>query len=1629
MNCQACFSTDHLPPIRWNSCLSRWHAVLFWAWWVLLAGQLARCQIATGGDIVLNELFYHPTFEQSDEEWLELYNRGNRTINLSGWRLSDGVQFEFPPYLLRPGEYVVVCANPKIFRQKFSETPALGPWRGSLRDRGELVRILDAESRIADEVKYASEGDWGQRWRVTEAGFPGWAWASLHDGLGNSLERIRPEVDGGIGQNWTSSKWKLGTPGGVNSETQLALAPFILKSQHHPAVPSPTDYVTITCQILATGTNNPSVTIFHRIDGSDSYQSAPMQDDGLHGDGAAGDTVFGAILLPQARGTIVEFYVQAQADTGTRVWPEPTHGSGGALANCLYQIDDAPQGLLPRYRLIVTAAERQVLKQLEDQPWYLPSNAQVNATFICMENGHSEVRYRCGLRQRGTTSRDVDPPSRRVNFPNDHPWRGVRAINLNGVRPHSQVVGSALARLAGLPAARARLVEVRENGIARSGSASPVAGLYAHNEELDEAYCDAAFPGDGDGNLYSTSSFADLQYLGDAATNYSVLYYYTKETNRGGNEDWSDLIGLTRAFAQTPDSEFRSTLSKLVNADEWAAYFACTFLIGNTESSLAYPSFRSGVWNTGDYFLYHGIRDSRFQLIPYDFDSVLGTEGGDVSGPYVAANIPAIGRFLGDPDFGGRFHAALSRLSTTVLSPESVSDVIDRLLAPHIPEVHREGMKAFIRGRPTRLHSVAPPTFRLTNAAPLVNGAVVVPSDSMRYTLGGIANPGSIRHLRVQNQDVAVRGIDGSWSVDLPLNPGMNWFSLEGVAPDGTRVVHQTHRVWRETPAGLNTGGTLTVDTVWHASQNPVIVWSDLVIPKGRRLQIDPGTTVSFTKGAKIVVQGLLLALGKPDQRIFMGVAPIYNATWGGIRFENTIEENQLNQVDLVQPAQSPLFLTNSAATFVGLTFQQANGNLLLAYYSSLLVHGCDFPDVTFGEPVGILGVLPKGQMRFEGNRFGKTVGYADVIEASLLKLPGPILEIIDNEFLGGGDDGLDLDGCDAYVAGNTFRHFKKDAFNQSTSISSAIAVGFYSPGLTSDIIAVRNIFIENDYDFEFKEGATLDVRHNTFLRGHHGSMAFSEPLRPGTALGKSARFVGCIWDGYATPMVHLNPDWITNGTIQVEVQHSILSQAGPFIGTNVLALDPRVVSAEGEGHLHHESPARRLVSPGLDAGALVPESPFLLNRPQPISDQRSYALSVVGAGITHYRFTLNDSELSATRSIQTPLVLNALPPGDYTLKLYGYGLNQRWQTLEGDSAQWKETTTYSAVTLNEILASNPSHVAFEGVFSDLIELYNPGGLPVDLGDMSLTDSPEMPRKFVFPQGTTIAPRGYLMLFADSRSQPTGLHTGFGLNADGEGLFLFHRSTQNNILLDSVRFGPQLAGKSIGRGPDSHWTLCQPTFGQPNEPAPTGSPNALRLNEFLAAAAPDTAGDFVELINSESLPVPLDGMALSESPSSPFQYRLPTLGYVEPGGYTVIRRDAEGEAIRLPQEFGSLSLVDPSGNVIDFVAYANQQLDQPEGRLPDRTGAFTPLSSGPTPGRPNAPEVNTQLSWTSEANPGERTLLISGAVAGQVYELQGKTTLDSLWQALERKTAKSDTIPFAVSFNSGIFLFRVQKIR
>jgi hypothetical protein len=152
-------------------------------------------------DLVINEIMYHPISEDSNDEYIELYNKGTQPVDVSGWELSSGVSYTIPNGTIVPADgYLVIAANAARLIGHYPNLTSintLGDFTGKLDNSGECVRLSKPLSKtqaggefvVVDEVTYDDGGNWGH-------------WA---DGGGSSLELKDPHSDNSRPGNWAAS--------------------------------------------------------------------------------------------------------------------------------------------------------------------------------------------------------------------------------------------------------------------------------------------------------------------------------------------------------------------------------------------------------------------------------------------------------------------------------------------------------------------------------------------------------------------------------------------------------------------------------------------------------------------------------------------------------------------------------------------------------------------------------------------------------------------------------------------------------------------------------------------------------------------------------------------------------------------------------------------------------------------------------------------------------------------------------------------------------------------------------------------------------------------------------------------------------------------------------------------------------------------------------------------------------------------------------------------------------------------------------------------------------------------------------------------------------------------------------
>lgn len=149
-------------------------------------------------ELIINEIMYAPS--SPEKEWIEIYNRSGRTINLKKWRIADRTSetaLTNADFLLGPQQFAVISDDStllSLYPQSISLLTGSVP---SLNNDGDRLLLKDSLGIIIDSITY----------------FPQWGGPG-----GRSLERIYYDSASSLPANWKSSEgiYK-GTPGLANS--------------------------------------------------------------------------------------------------------------------------------------------------------------------------------------------------------------------------------------------------------------------------------------------------------------------------------------------------------------------------------------------------------------------------------------------------------------------------------------------------------------------------------------------------------------------------------------------------------------------------------------------------------------------------------------------------------------------------------------------------------------------------------------------------------------------------------------------------------------------------------------------------------------------------------------------------------------------------------------------------------------------------------------------------------------------------------------------------------------------------------------------------------------------------------------------------------------------------------------------------------------------------------------------------------------------------------------------------------------------------------------------------------------------------------------------------------------------
>ncbi|MBD3337078.1 MAG: hypothetical protein GF355_16305 [Candidatus Eisenbacteria bacterium] len=250
---------------------------------VILTGFAAT---APGVDLAVNEFMTTNDATIMDEygdfeDWVEIHNFGSTPVNIEGMFLTDNLffptRFELPDTIIPSGGFIVVWCD-------------------------------DEENEGVLHANFKLDGD-GEAIGLFETLFNG------NDPIDTlSFGQQIPDVSLGRYPDATGEFALMGAPSaGAENNEPYNLPPYLTDTEHAPINPSQSDTVTVTTEIVE-DIGLLGARIFYRMGGG--FLNRFLYDDGMHGDGAAGDGLYGGAIPPQLNGTLVEYYVWAQDDSG-----------------------------------------------------------------------------------------------------------------------------------------------------------------------------------------------------------------------------------------------------------------------------------------------------------------------------------------------------------------------------------------------------------------------------------------------------------------------------------------------------------------------------------------------------------------------------------------------------------------------------------------------------------------------------------------------------------------------------------------------------------------------------------------------------------------------------------------------------------------------------------------------------------------------------------------------------------------------------------------------------------------------------------------------------------------------------------------------------------------------------------------------------------------------------------------------------------------------------------------------------------------------------------------------------------------------------------------------------------------
>ncbi len=1239
--------------------------------------------------------------------------------------------------------------------------------------------------------------------------------------------RGHPEILFRLKGNWLEAFGRLsvppnlGSPGAPNSQARANTGPVFREVSHRPVLPQPNQSIRVTARV-SDPDGVQSVILKYRLDPDTTLLSAPMVDDGTGGDALAGDGIFTGIIPGQPSGKLVAFHLEAIdgfVPGATARFP-----SDAPVRACLVRVGETePAGAFGAYRLWLTAATVATWTGREKL-----SNENLDGTFVA---GNHRVIYNVGAHYSGspyTTPTYTSPVGALcgydIIFPEDDSFLGSAHMVLDwpirdDTDQREQLMFWFLEQY-GLPNMYRRYVIMFVNG-ARRGT------IYDDVQQPNGETVEEWFSEDSEGTLLKPDCWDEFSENADRETScidLNALELYTttggvKKVARyrwiwrpralhGTANNYTDLFNLVDA-ANAPASGYSSAMEELADLEHWMRTFAMNDLASYWDAF--------GNPNAKNTFLYKPTKGT-WKLMCWDMDVGLGVFNDPVNDPlFPTLNDTAMNRVYANPAWVRLYWCALSE-GVNGFFQTGPGRPIDALLdakfaafqASGIALNNPSGIKNWISQRRafllTQLGSVSA-AFNVTGANSLTTNRNLV---SLTGTAPVTVHTILVNGLRYQPTWTSVN----AWRLLLPVPAGTTVLEITGLDRSGQVVSNATGTVTvHYTGADELAEENVVINEIMYHPLIPGASYVELFNRStnysfdlsGWRLN---GVDFTFPPGTIISNRGFLV-IGQDR--------PSFGAAYGwGIplvgQFEGQLDRGG-ETLSLIKPGLTPAQdLVVDRVTYdddppwpVAADGQGASLQLIDADQDNNRVSnwsdGSGWKFFAYTGSVGSAG-LTRLSIFFEvaGGEL-----YLDDLWLGLGNTPATDPNVLVNA-------GFET-GLGPWVVGPL-----------ATNSSVSTAVAHSGNGSLHLVINPGAQSLTTFYqDFPALIASTNYTLSCWYLPGGSGTnlnFRLNSVFRP--SLNPSAtRFTPGAPNATLASLPHYPPLWLSE--VEPDNVDSVADNFGdndPWIeiyngGVSVLSLDDFYLASTYSNLVQWPFPAGTLINPGQ----------YLLIWADGEPEETA------GTNL-HTSFQLNPTNgaVILSRSLDgAPQIV------DY-LNYRNVGRNRSYGSFPSGQSSFRQLFSFPTpgqannpaappvdLFINEWMAANVDFLRdpADQNFDDWFEIYNPTTNRVDLGGFTLTDDLARPEKFTIPDGISVAPHNFLLVWADEQSNETrtngDLHVNFKLSQDGEQIALYDPA---GLQLDVVVFGPQTNNLSQGRWPDGgpppFYSMSTPTPRAPN---------------------------------------------------------------------------------------------------------------------------------------------------------------------------------------------------------------------